>query len=312
LLAKFKVLWMLVRGLLSSAGTMTYVFILFALILYVFACMGVEIITKPHLELSAAERAENPEYDSLVTNHWGSIELSMLTLMMFATVDSVGGIYTPMVKHRPPLIVYFVSFMLLVSICLMNLVTAVIVESSFDQSAQDKEVEKLHKAKIVERMMPHLKDMFNRLDIVGDGELTLKEFGACDDKTREELCDLFNTDDLVELFEVLDVDGGGSVSIDEFCEEMTKLATTNLPLEQIRMLKQMFIIRTNVVESQGCMSEIMQMVMSLVEAKTQQDARIDRVERKIDNIDVSLFEMNCCMRVLLEAAGKKPPVNFDI
>ena len=43
LLAQFKVLWMLVRGLLSSATTMAYIFILFFLILYVFACMGLEV-----------------------------------------------------------------------------------------------------------------------------------------------------------------------------------------------------------------------------------------------------------------------------
>ena len=47
----------------------------------------------------------------------------------------------------------------------------------------------------------------------------------------------------VELFEILDVDGGGSVSIDEFCDEMTNLATTQLPMEQIRMLKQMSMAR---------------------------------------------------------------------
>ena len=48
--------------------------------------------------------------------------------MMFATVDNAGGIYIPMCQHRPVLIVYFVAFLLLVSICLMNLVTAVIRE----------------------------------------------------------------------------------------------------------------------------------------------------------------------------------------
>ena len=40
LISQFQVLWKLVRGVLSSAGVMTHVFILFGIILYVFACMG--------------------------------------------------------------------------------------------------------------------------------------------------------------------------------------------------------------------------------------------------------------------------------
>jgi len=215
LLAQFKVLWMLVRGLLSSAGTMAYIFILFFLILYVFACMGLELITKPQFALSDSERAENPEFDKIVVDHWANIPLSMLTLTMFSTFDSVGNIYMPMCRHNNALVVFFITFMLLVSICLMNLVTAVIVESSFEQASQDKEVAKAHKAQVVDKMMPKLREMFDTLDADGDGEITLEEFGNCDQATREHLCELFNTDDLVELFEILDVDGGGSVSIDE-------------------------------------------------------------------------------------------------
>jgi voltage-gated sodium channel len=313
LLAQFKVLWMLVRGLLSSAGTMAYVFVLFALILYVFACMGVEVITKPHLALTPAEREENLEYDGLVTTYWGSIGVTMLTLMMFSTVDSVGAIYMPMCKHRPELAFYFIPFLLLVTLCLMNLVTAVIVESSFSQAAQDKEVEKLHKAKIVEKMMPKLRIMFEGLDLDDDGEITLQEFGNCPEETRQELCDLFDTDDFVELFEVLDVDGGGAVSINEFCDEMIKLATAQVPMEQLRLLKQISMIRNGVVEGQGCMTEIMQMVQGLVEtslAGGDKDRRMAKVERKLETIDVNLFEMNRCMRVLLQAAGKEPPIDF--
>jgi voltage-gated sodium channel len=318
LLAQFKVLWMLVRGLLASAGTMTYVFILFALILYVFACMGVEIITKPQLALSADEREMNLEYDRLVTNHWGSISLSVYTLMMFATVDSAGAIYIPMSQHRPVLIVYFVAFLLLVSICLMNLVTAVIVESSFDQAAQDKEVAKAHKAKIIEGMMPRLKQMFEELDSDNDKEISLKEFGAMDDRTREELCELFNTDDLVELFEVLDVDGGGSVSIEEFCDEMTKLATTHMPMDQIRVLKQISIIRGNVVDNQTCMSEMMEMMtnqsIDTDSHRSELDKRISTVESKLEFLSVSVADVNRSLAVLLEAAGKTPPEpkRFDI
>jgi voltage-gated sodium channel len=299
LLAQFKVLWMLVRGLLSSAGTMTYIFVLFFLILYVFACMGVELITKPHFALTDWERAEISEYDKIVMNHWSDIPVSMLTLIMFSTVDSVGGIYIPMCRHNPALVVYFVTFMLLVSICLMNLVTAVIVESSFEQASQDKEVAKAHKAQVIEKMMPKLREMFNTLDADGDGEITLDEFGKCDEATREHLCELFNTDDLVELFEILDVDGGGSVSIDEFCDEMTKLATTQFPMEQVRMLKQMSIIRTNVFNVNGCIGEMEQGICEMAANQGKVDMRISAVERKLATMDTSLAEINRSLQMIL-------------
>jgi voltage-gated sodium channel len=299
LLAQFKVLWMLVRGLLSSAGTMIYIFILFFLVLYVFACMGVELITKPQFALTDLERAANPEYDAIVMNHWASINLSMLTLIMFSTVDSVGGIYIPMCKHNPGLVVYFVAFMLLVSICLMNLVTAVIVEGSFEQASQDKEVAKAHKAQIIAKMMPKLREMFATLDADGDGDITLEEFGNCDEDTRDNLCELFNTDDLVELFEILDVDGGGSVSITEFCDEMTKLATSQLPMEQVRMLKQMSIIRSNVFNLNGSVGEMDRGICEMAGNQGKIDMRISAVERKLTTMDTSLADINKSLKMIL-------------
>jgi hypothetical protein len=197
------------------------------------------------------------------------------------------------------LVVYFVTFMLLVSICLMNLVTAVIVESSFEQASQDKEVAKAHKARVIEKMMPKLREMFDNLDADGDGEITLEEFGNCDQDTREHLCELFNTDDLVELFEILDVDGGGSVSIDEFCDEMTKLATTQLPMEQVRMLKQMSIVRTNVFNLNTCVGEMDRGLCEVAANHGKVDMRISAVERKLATMDSSLAEINKSLHLLL-------------
>jgi predicted permease len=223
----------------------------------------------------------------------------MLTLMMFSTFDSVGSIYVPMCKYNNALVGYFITFMLLVSICLMNLVTAVIVESSFEQASQDKEVAKAHKARVVDKMMPKLREMFDTLDADGDGEITLEEFGNCDQATREHLCELFNTDDLVELFEILDVDGGGSVSIDEFCDEMTKLATTQLPMEQVRLLKQMSIIRTNVFNLNGCVGEMEHGLCEMAANQGKVDMRISAVERKLGTMDTSLAEINKSLQLIL-------------
>merc|ERR1712100_1006314 len=100
-----------------------------------------------------------------------------------------------------------------------------------------------------------------------------------------QLCDLFNTDDLVELFEMLDRDGGGSVSINEFCDEMTKLATTQMPKDQIRVLKQMSIIRNNILEHNVIAGETMQSVCEMAVHQDKVDNRISAVEKKLVTID---------------------------
>jgi Ca2+-binding EF-hand superfamily protein len=277
--------------------------------------MGVEVITKPQLVLRAAGDLENHEYDELVTNHWGSIPLTMLTLIQFATVDSVGSIYVPMCRQYPLLTLYFVSFLLLVTVCLMNLVTAVIVESSLSQAAQDKEVEKLHKAKVVEKLMPKLREMFKKLDSDGNGDITLAEFGKCDKDTREKLCNLFDTDDLVELFEILDVDDGGSISIDEFCDELTKLAITQQSMDQIRLMKQMNAMRLSILEQNKTSTEMMQMIYGISEGAPSQgivDTRLTAVENKLTKIDRSLFELTESMRILCLAHGKSAPERYNV
>merc|ERR1719313_3009398 len=111
----------------------------------------------------------------------------MITLMMISFGDSAGSIYMPMYKHNPGLLIYFLVFIFVISICLMNLITAVIVERSLDQAENDKEVEKIHKAHVVEKMMPQLREMFKELDQSGDGFITLEEFGKCDQKIQEKL-----------------------------------------------------------------------------------------------------------------------------
>ena len=89
-----------------------------------------------------------------------------------------------MIKHRPILVFYFFIYIFLIGICLLNLVTAVIVEKSFDQADQDKELAKIHKSQKVKKMMPELREIFHRMDINNDGTITLDEFGKCDLATQ--------------------------------------------------------------------------------------------------------------------------------
>eukprot|EP00392_Amoebophrya_sp_AT5.2_P001866 g1871.t1 len=77
LLVAFKTLWMLVRGLLSSAGTMCYTFVLMFLILYVSAVLAVELITK-----NKEAYEDDPETYEVVNKYFGGLLVTMLTLLV--------------------------------------------------------------------------------------------------------------------------------------------------------------------------------------------------------------------------------------
>ena len=88
---------------------------------------------------------------------------------------SLAQVYTPMVRHNPILSIFFVLIIMVVPISLMNLVTAVIVEGSLEQAKQDQEVAKAYKNKLVVKMMPRIQQMFEKLDVDGSGDISIKE-----------------------------------------------------------------------------------------------------------------------------------------
>merc|ERR1719389_1466651 len=59
--------------------------------------------------------------------------------------------------------------------------------------------------------------LFTRLDVDGDGMLTLDELMNADKKVLQLLYTMCNTEDLPQLFHTIDLDDSGSVEIQEFC-----------------------------------------------------------------------------------------------
>jgi hypothetical protein len=80
---------------------------------------------------------------------------------------------------------------------------------------------------------------------------------------------------------------------------MTKLATTQFPMEQVRMLKQMSIVRTNVFNLNGCVGEMEQGICEMAANQGKVDMRISAVERKLSTMDTSLAEINKSLQMLL-------------
>merc|ERR1712060_331563 len=160
----------------------------------------------------------------------------------------VGVVFRPLIKARPELSIYFVSFILLVSIALMNLVTAIMVESSLRQAKEDQEAHKAWEKQKKKALVPKLRHMFQEMDEDGSGLLDMDELRGASEEIKSQLQRICNMEDVEEIFKSLDYDESGSVDIDEFCEGMLK-ANSDRPGELVRILKQCTEILKNSRES---------------------------------------------------------------
>merc|ERR1712007_376011 len=163
MLENFKNLWKLVQGLMKSIGTICSSFLLVTILLYVFACIGIEIITKNE------SLRDTPELEDIIDSSFSSLPTLMLSLMQFITLDPVASYYLPLVYREPFLLFYFVPIILIVSISLMNMVTAVLVEDAIEVSRCDKDFEQMLLRKKLKRLIPEIRNVFRQLDTSEDG-----------------------------------------------------------------------------------------------------------------------------------------------
>merc|ERR1719478_499039 len=95
------------------------------------------------LELTTRDtklRERDPQFDALVLEYFPGLFRTMLTMGQFLTGDGIADIYLPLIPYKPiTYTVFFCTVILVVSVTLMNLVTAVLVEGSLEQASEDKE-----------------------------------------------------------------------------------------------------------------------------------------------------------------------------
>eukprot|EP00439_Symbiodinium_sp_Y106_P014261 s3478_g2.t1 len=169
MISHFKVMWRLVYSLLTAGQTMLSATALIMLSLFIFGCVSIEMI---HSEPDLLKTEETATIE-----HFGSLQRAIITLIQFVTLDSIAAVYYPLVQAKPYLLVIFAPMLIVISVGLMNLVTAVLVENALEVSANEQEEEGIGNQlkKKVKRALPTLITTFNHLDRDESGFITRED-----------------------------------------------------------------------------------------------------------------------------------------
>jgi uncharacterized membrane protein (DUF106 family) len=222
----------LATGLMNSVRTIVSAFVLIFGAMYLFACVGVEICNSEKLQA-------HPETADIVDVHFGSVFKALLTFSQFINADSIAAIYNPLIRVEPWLAVYFMLGILVIAVSLMNLVTALIVDSAIRAASSDKEALDEEKKRTIEDLLPEIHDAFRMMDSDGNGDLRHEELNS--DEILEYLPDglkeVIPADKLAEIFDTLgdtlEDSMGGTINELEFTWAVVTVAVGGIEYKQM-------------------------------------------------------------------------------
>lgn len=243
MVGRFKVVWRLVSGLLTAWDTMLSATGLIMLWLFIFACVAVEIVSKDK------DLLNNPDTGAIVEYAFGSLPRAILTLVQFVSLDSIAGVYFPLIMAKPWLAIYFMPLMVLIPIGLMNLVTAVLVEHALSHATREEEVHRMHTKEKIKAALPELQTIFTSLDADGSGHVTRAEAANVPLTVfPPKVLEAVSVDSMADLFEMLDVDEGGTLTQAEFFEGLLHLLLLDVPMWAIQTLKLLRPLRKETIQ----------------------------------------------------------------
>jgi hypothetical protein len=159
----------------------------------------------------------------------GSVWKSCITFFQIAvgrSGDSYNHIIRPVMSTAPWTFIVFILFTALVRFGILNMVIGIICENTFDVAKAREASVKAQKERDERKLLMSLRDFFMQVDADGSGELSRDElriaFGTPAIFRAFQLLKLPVIEPDV-LFNLMDADGSGAVSFEEFIVGIAKL-----------------------------------------------------------------------------------------
>merc|ERR1712113_635270 len=127
----------------------------------------------------------------------------------------------------------------MVTLALMNLVTALVVEDAIASARMDEDMETLYNRKMAKQMVPSLTQLFRSLDRTSDDCVELDEIvSALRDGLNipPDLKGIVTEERVVDLFDFFDQDNDLKLSEEEFVNGMCQVAINGQSIEMTQVL----------------------------------------------------------------------------
>lgn len=222
--------WVLIKGLSESVQTLFWTIVVIFFVIFAFGIVAVIFIGDSTV-FTCAAASEEPDGQHQECSHltdemdvhgyFNGLGSTMFTLLQVMTGDSwASGIARPAMKFQPAIWLFFIIYVAVAMLVLLNLVTAVIVENAMAISKQDEKHKLLELEQAKKAQISHLKRVFAALDVDGSGAIDESEFiQAC--TSRQEIINKFklldfDERDMMNLFKDLETSCDGLLSLEEF------------------------------------------------------------------------------------------------
>jgi Ca2+-binding EF-hand superfamily protein len=241
----------LVIAVSGALLTLFWALVLLALLLYVFSIMltsgvaqyyeSVDIQSPAHTNITIIPPPgfEEKSHTEVIRFFYGGIFETMATLFQAIT----GGDWTVSANSVLPLnwtfYILWYGYIAFVLFGLLNVFTGIFVESATHAANADREIKIQAQMEEESSYLNQIRVIFARSDTDGSGKMTeteLQELMTQEDFKEQMECLGIHSTEAHGLFKLLDDDGSGSVSIDEFLSGCIRLKGTAKAVDMITLL----------------------------------------------------------------------------
>lgn len=227
--------YLIVSGFISAIRVIFYGSLVLTVIMIICAVLSVEL-----LDTAVREMGDLGFYEDCprCPVAFSSVSSSVITLVEQALLcDNWAAMNTPLMERHYWSGPFLVLVWMFVNLCLMNLLLSVIVDRAAERRDSDREYQIECKIQDFANAKDRLKQMCIQMDQDGNGELAVEEIldGYENNKEFFQLMNLMDVDkeEIDTLINYLDRDHSGSVSHDEFIDQLYKIRNQELRSQMV-------------------------------------------------------------------------------